>query len=293
MMRLWNWWLNRCDKTMDARPLALVRILLPLCVIADLLRVVQLGLIDDVFLTYAQGGLSQIQDPHLVITDWFGASAGGIALVVTLVCMTLTMVGVWFKPALLLGILAYSQLGHLYPPGDRAIDRLIRTGLLVLLFSNAHRRFSLSKAKTMLQIPAWPADFIRFLLVVVYLAAGLAKLIQQPGWISLTAEPPLLRIITDPMAGNLDPLFWSSFTELFRIGGFGTIAFELSSVLLLTRYAHKWAIIGVFMHLGIAVTMTLGMFSWGMLSFYPLLLTPFILPLLDRFPRTQNPASET
>jgi hypothetical protein len=292
MKRVWNWWLDRCDKTMDARPLALMRILLPLCVIADLLRVVQLGLLDDVFLTYAQGGLSRVQDPHLVITDWFGASAGGIVLVITLVCMALSMAGVWFKPALLVGILAYSQLGHLYPPGDRAIDRLVRSGLLVLLFSNAHKRFSLSKAKAMVRIPAWPADFIRFLLVVVYLSAGLAKLIQQPGWLSLTAEPPLLRIMTDPMAADLEPLFWSSFPGLFRLGGFGTILFELSSPLLLTRHAHKWAVVGVFMHLGIAATMTLGMFSWGMLSFYPLLLAPFILPRLDRHPRTQNPSVE-
>lgn len=292
MKRVWTWWLHRCDKTMDARPLALMRILLPLCVIADLVRVIQLGLVDDVFLTYAEGGLSQIQDPHLVITDWFGASAGGIALVVTLICMTLSMAGVWFKPALLVGILAYSQLGHLYPPGDRAIDRLVRTGLLVLLCSNAHKRFSLSKAKAMIHIPAWPADFIRFLLVVVYLSAGFAKLIQQPGWLSLTAEPPLLRIITDPMAADLDPVFWSSFPGLFRLGGFGTILFELSSPLLLTRHAHKWAVVGVLMHLGIAASMTLGMFSWGMLAFYPLLLAPFILPRLDQYRKTQNPSVE-
>ena len=32
---------------------------------------------------------------------------------------------------------------------------------------------------------------------------------------------------------------------------------------------------GALMHLGIALTMTLGMFSWGMLALYPILLAPF------------------
>jgi hypothetical protein len=168
----------------------------------------------------------------------------------------------------------------------------VRTSLLVLLFSQAHRRFSLSRSSALTRIPAWPADFLRFLLVVVYLAAGLAKLIQQPGWLSFTAEPPLLRIVTDPMAGNLDPLFWSSFPWLFRLGGFATILLELSAPLLLTRHAHRWAIVGLVMHLGIAGTMTLGMFSWGMIAFYPLLLAPVILPWMQRHPRTRNQTGE-
>jgi hypothetical protein len=47
-MKLWSRWLNLLDSEMDPRPLALVRIALPLCVIADLLRLFQLGLMDDV-----------------------------------------------------------------------------------------------------------------------------------------------------------------------------------------------------------------------------------------------------
>jgi hypothetical protein len=211
-----------------------------------------------------------------MIVDWFGASAGAIALVVTLVSMALVSLGVWMKPAILVGVLAYAQLGHLYPPGDRAIDRLLRTALLILLFSDAHKRFSVRRVAAPF-ISAWPADLIRFFLMLVYLSAGLAKLIQQPGWLSVVATPPLLRILTDPMASNLDPVFWATYPELFRIAGFVTIAIELSSPLLLTRYGHIWAIGGLLMHLGIVSTMSLGMFGWGMLAFYPLLLSPFFL----------------
>jgi len=284
--------MSRCEQVEDARPLALLRIGLPLCVIADLLRLAQLGLLDTVFVPYGSGGLSRIQDPHLVIIEWFGASAGGIAVLVTLVCMALVSLGLWMRPAIIVGVLAYAQLGHLYPPGDRAIDRIVRTALLILLFSAADQRFSLRRMRS-LSIPAWPSDLLRFFLVVVYLSAGIAKLIQQPGWLSMEAFPPLMRILIDPMASDLNPVSWSMDTPLFRIGGFITIAIELSAPLLLTRYGKYWAIAGSLMHLGIALTMSLGMFAWGMLAFYPILLAPFILRFLpdDEDPTVDQPTT--
>ena len=274
--RVWTRWLRHCERLEDARPLAWLRIALPLCVIADLLRVIQLGLMDTVFVPYADGGLSRIQDRHLLLIDWFGHSAGGIAVVVTLICMVLVSLGTWMRPAIIIGVLAYAQLGHLYPPGDRAIDRIVRTALLILLFSRADSWLSLRRVQTQL-IPVWPRQMLRFFLVMVYLSAGLSKLIQQPGWLSFSGTPPLMRILTDPMAANLDAVGWSEHVVWFRLGGFVTIAIELSSPLLLTRFGHIWAVAGLMMHIGIAMTMSLGMFAWGMIAFYPMLLAPFIL----------------
>ena len=276
MNRVWKRWLTHCERLEDARPLAWLRIGLPMCVIADLLRVIQLGLMDTVFVPYADGGLSRIQDPHLVLIDWFGSSAGGTAVVVTLICMVFVSLGTWMRPAIIIGVFAYAQLGHLYPPGDRAIDRIVRTALLILLFSRADNWLSVRRIRTQF-IPAWPSDLLRFFLVMVYLSAGLSKLIQQPGWLSFSGTPPLLRILTDPMSASLDAVGWSEHALLFRLGGFFAIAIELSSPLLLTRYGHLWAVAGLLMHIGIAMTMSLGMFAWGMIAFYPLLLAPFLL----------------
>jgi hypothetical protein len=281
-MKLWRWWVQRCDRQMDPRPLAAIRILLPLCVVFDLLRVAQLGLIPHVFRTFEHGGISRIQHPQLVITDWLGASAGPTAMAITLVCMALVAAGVWMRPAILIGVLAYAQLGHLFPPGDRAVDRLVRTGLLVLLFSGAHRYWALRKTDRPARIDAWPADLMKLVLTLMYMSAGIAKLIQQPGWFFPGFDPPLLRILIDPLSSHLDPTVWSQWPFLFRLGSWATIALELSSVLLLTRYARYWALFGVAMHLGIAFTMELGMFSWAMLAFYPLLLEPWFTRWLDR-----------
>ena len=274
MKRVWDQWSGYLGEEMDPTPLALVRIGLPLVVIADLCRLIQLDLMGHVFVPYAGGGLSKIQDPHWILPHIFGDAAAMTALGLTLLCMSLVTVGRWMRPAIIVGVLAYAQLGHLFPPGDRAIDRIIRCGLLILLFSKADDALSWKRTRTH-PIPAWPAHLIRYLLVLVYLSAGLSKLIQQPGWLSLTADPPLMRILIDPMAGELDPVFWAQFPWLFRIGGFLTIAFELASPLFLTRHGPKLAVVGVLMHVGILLTMTLGMFSWGMIAFYPLLFAPW------------------
>ncbi len=274
MTRIWTRWSGYLDQQMDAAPLAIVRIALPLVVLIDLARLLHLGLIPHVFTPYAAGGISQIQDPHWILSAFLGEAAATTALLLTGLSLILVAAGRWMRPAIVVGVLCYAQLGHLFPPGDRAIDRLIRCGLLILLFSQADRALSLRRDRSTL-IPAWPAHLIRYLLVLVYLSAGLAKLIQQPGWLSLTADPPLLRILIDPMAGNLDPARWSEWPWLFRLGGFATIAFELASPLFLTRHARRLAIVGIAMHLGIMFTMSLGMFSWGMLAFYPLLLAPW------------------
>ncbi len=268
-MRLWRWWVERCERSVDARPLATTRVLLALCISLDLLRVLQLGLVPVLFRLGEDGGLTAFHDPHLIIHDWWGPSAGPIAMTLTLACMVLVMTGYGTRVAILIGVLAYAQLGHLYPPGDRAVDRILRTGLLVILFSGAVGPWwKLKRA----QMPAWPVDLLKFILVMIYLSAGLAKLIQQPAWLSWSAQPPLLRIVTDPLAAHMNPMIWDQWPWLFRLGSWGTIALELSSVLILTRWCRRWAMAGIAMHVGIYLMMDLGMFSLGMLSFYPVLL---------------------
>lgn len=290
MMKLWQRWVDFTGRPMDSRPLALVRIFMPLCVIADLLRVAQLGLVRTLFVPYAQGGLSRVQDDAWVLDDWMGPErAGPFSYAVTLVCMACISLGVAMRPAIVLGVLAYAQLGHAYPPGDRAVDRLVRMVLLFLLFTRADHRFSLPGAlgwrKALDKVAAWPSDLIRFALLIVYLSAGVSKLMQQPRWLAVDGVPVLYRVMTDPLAANLDSVFWAPIRFPFFVGSWGTIVMELGAFLILTRWARYWAIFGILMHVGIALGMKLGMFSWGILSNYPILLAPWICALLDHLSR--------
>lgn len=277
MSRLWRWWVERCDREVDLRPIALVRILTSLCLILDLSRVAQLGLIDDFYRPYALGGLNRSPDTAYILDQLLpAATAGYWAYGVVLVCMALAMLGVGARPALIIGVLFSAQLGHLHPGGDRAVDRILRFTLLMLAFTDAHRCWSLAPGPRQTHGKGWPMDMVRFVLVLVYLSAGIGKPLTEPDWFATSGTPVLYRIFTDPMAAHMDPYTWLNYQWLLRIAGWGTVIFESAGFLILTRFAPYWALIGVTMHLGIFYTMDLGMFSWGILSLYPLLFAPWI-----------------
>ncbi len=288
LRRLWGAWMEQVHRPVDSRPFALVRISACLCLVVDLVRVAALGLVPHLFHTYEQGGLSKFQDPGWVAGDYLGTEAGPLLFWFTLASFVLTMLGLGGRLNVLLGVLAYAQLGHLYSTGDRGIDRALRCLLLIVAVSPVFYRLSLGpligRARFAVSrwMPAWPELLIRWLLVLIYLSAGTAKLIQQPGWLSVQGTPVLYRILTDPMAGVVDPVWAEGLPWLWRLGGWATIAFELSAPLLLTPWRRWWALCGVGLHIGIAATMDLGMFSWGMLSFYFVLLSPWVVALLDR-----------
>lgn len=294
MMGLWRRWVELCFRPIDSRPLALVRVAVGACISVDLLRLGQLGLVRPMFTPYEAGGLSQVQDEAWLLHRWLGDAAGLWAYGVSLICMIGVTLGLGTRASILVGVLAYAQLGHCYPPGDRGIDRILRMVLLFLLFSGVHRRFSLDnlllRRAPWVRVPAWPAQLILFSMVMVYLAAGLGKIMQQPRWLSVQGTPVLYRIVTDPLAAHLDPVFWSQYPLPFRVGSIATIVLELGALVLLTRWRLGWAAFGVFMHLGIYASMELGMFSWGMLAMYPVLLDRWVCRALDRLPATANPA---
>ena len=281
MSRLWAWWEARVNRMEDARPLAVVRIAVSAALVLDLLNVWRLGLVDVLFIPFDAGGLSDVQDSAYVFGGLAApAVAGRLLFGTSLLCFILTGLGVLTRPATLIGVLAYAQLGHLYPPGDRAIDRLLRTVLLILLFSGAHRRWALGGGAARKQVRGWASDLIRTLLVVLSMSAGISKLMMQPDWLASKGVPVLYRVMTDPLAAHVDPVAAQGWYWPLRVLGWGTILMECTGFLLYTRLAPYWAIPGLLMHRGIAFTMELGMFSWGMMAFYPLLFAPFWLPRL-------------
>jgi hypothetical protein len=282
----WRWWVERCYRPVDARPLALVRVLVPLTVFLDLLRVAQIGMIPHYFRPYEAGGINKGQDDFYILGDLFGDMwAGPIAWAVSAVSMLLISLGIAVRPAIVVAVFFYSQLGHCYPAGDRGIDRFVRTILLILLFSGVHQRvvpWAKDRVKT---VSAWAPDLIRFAMVMMYMAAGVSKLMQQPRWLATGGMPVVYRIMTDPMAAHMDPVTMESFYWPLRIMGWATIALELTPWLIFTRFAPYWAVGALGMHIGIAATMELGMFSFSMMSLYPLLFAPWIIAGLDRWER--------
>lgn len=261
----WARWVAHTSRLEDRRALTWVRVLAPLAIVGDLLAMARHDALAAVLYPAALGGIGAPPAPWYLLGRW--AWGGPAVWLVCVVCMPLVSLGVATRWAIVVGVVAYAQLGHLFTPGDRAIDRLLRTVLLILLFSGV------SAPNPPARVGAWASDLIRWTLVLVYLAAGVAKLDAVANWL-WGAPPELYTILADPLAGRLDPGFWSAHPAPFLAGGWATLLLELSAPLILTRFAPVWAVFGAAMHVAIALTMDLGMFSFGMLSLYPVLLAP-------------------
>lgn len=276
MIGTWRAWVERCARPVDVRPLAAVRIAVALCLLADLVGVARLGLVQWLWVPYAHGGMSVEAGADWVMGA-LGPQAGPLLAAVAAVCLVGVLLGVGSRPASLVAVLALAQLGHLYAAGDRAIDRLLRTVLLVLLFTNAHRRWALWPGRhgPAATTAGWAEDILLWLLVFVYLAAGVGKVLSSPSWFVPSPAPPLLRVLADPLAAWLPAELLLPWATPLWLAGMGAVLLECTAFLLLTRWRPWWALGGLLLHIGIAATMKLGMFSYGMLSLYPLLLAPW------------------
>jgi len=278
-MTWWQRWVAFTGRQVDARPLRLVQLLIALCVLGDAFALLWRGAAPAVLFRATHGGIGVANAQRLVLGDgaWVGpALFGSMVVAAVVVAAGQRLAGGWgLRPALVMLVVSSAQLGALYGPGDRGIDRILRTVLVLLLFSGV------SAPGRRATVAAWPADLLRLFLVVVYVAAGDAKVGAHPGWFD-AERPELYTILATPMVGRLDPVAWAGVPELFVVAGAAVWALEFTSFALLTPWARYWAVGGVALHLGLVVTMELGMFPFGMLALYPVLLSPWTEAVLDR-----------
>jgi len=253
---------------MDSRPLRLVQIFVAMAIIGDMVALVVRGASDAVLFPRSLGGISS-EPGNWLLVEW-GAYTGPALWALVVVSLLFVILGVATRPALVVALISYAEFGHMYTPGDRGIDRILRTAMLILVFS------AVSEAKWGEKVASWPSDLIRWLLVMVYLDAGWAKYKRASGWLEMQPFPELYEVMAAPNIGRWDPVMMAEYPWIFVAGGWYTFALEASALLLLTRFAPYWAVFGVFMHLGIAATMELGMFPFGMLALYPVLFAPWI-----------------
>ena len=107
---------------------------------------------------------------------------------------------------------------------------------------------------------------------LVYLCAGVAKVVRDKEWWAWSTEPPLATILADPLVGTLDPVLASRLAVPLYVLGVLTIGLECTGFLLLTRSRRAWGVVAAVMHVGIAFTLDIGAFSAGVLALYPMVL---------------------
>jgi hypothetical protein len=120
-------------------------------------------------------------------------------------------------------------------------------------------------------------------------------------WGPLGGFTALGNILSDPHFARFEPGWVEALYPMTRLATAATMVFELGSplMILFTYYAATadrpgrlrrlcnrlrlrwiWIALGVMFHLGIALTMRLGVFPAGMLAMYPVLLLPGEYPRL-------------
>ncbi len=304
--RAWRAWVALWDRREPPTALALVRIALAAVALVDLLNVRRLGLVDALWSPLPDGYAT---DAH----TWLSGGALWTAGVIALAAM---LVGAATRVACIAFFLVSVQMARLAPSSESGFDELLRIVLVVLALSRCNARWSVDAmiARRLgrpppVEVPAWPRLLLMLQLVWVYFSAGQNK--ASAAWGPHGGFTALANALADPHAARFDPAWVATIYPLTRLATAATMLFELGAPLYLLFYYFAatrdrpgrlralcnrlrlrwlWLGLGVTFELGIAVTLRLGDFPWGMLALFPVLLLPAELQRLNT-PTPANRAS--
>jgi len=287
------------DRREPPTVLALVRILVSVVLLADLLSAAASGLVEAVWAPPPVGlGYGALRADALPLAlRLFGSSPSTVWILWTAAVVALVGfgLGALTRVAGVVFVLASAQLASMAPDSDRGIDILLRVVIAVLVLSGANARWSVDawvarrRGRPMPQlVPAWPRYLLFAQLVWMYFSAGINK--HDPHWGPPGGFSALAMILADPHFARWDAGWIATVYPLTQLATFATMAFEYGAPLFLlaTFYAARadrlgraarltrltWLALGASFHLGIAVTMRLGIFPFGMLAVWPVFFAP-------------------
>ncbi len=299
MSRAWTAWVRLWDTREHPRVLALIRSAVALVVLADLLTMARLGLVEVLWAPMEAGGIpNALQRP--VVPPWYQVWDPTPTAAWTLwggQVAALLLLAVGWRPrwAALAFVLLSAQAALVTPLADRGIDLLLRNVCLILVFADSGATWSVStlRAPPEARIPGWPRRLILLQLLAMYAAAG----VQKTGlpWTPLGGFSALYIVLKDPSIGVSAMPWLEGLYPLTQVATATTVLFELGAIGILgvywLRWTHArpgrlrawvvrrrphlaWLAVGVALHLGIAVSMALGIFPWAVLALYPAFVHP-------------------
>ncbi len=295
MKRAWHAWVDLWDRREDAAALALVRIFVGVVLVYDYVEIARFDLIDALY--------APPPDGFGVAYDGWASALGigphGVWLIALLAAIGIAT-GALTRVSCVVLVLASAQLAHLSPNAERGIDMILRIVAGVLALSRCHARWSIDALVLRRlgrplahEVPAWPRLLLLLQLVWIYAGGGLNK--GGAAWFPTGGFTALANVLADPHVARFDPGWLASVMPLTRIATALTMLFEFGAPLYLAFYYFAatrerggrlrslcnrlrlrwaWIALGLGFHLGIAIGMRLGIFPWGMLALYPVLLRP-------------------
>ena len=292
-------WVALWDRHEPPHVLAAIRILIGLILVIDLVPVYTLDLVETLYAPLGEGGLARIQarDTKPLLYQWMSmdASTAWWSWGLAIGSAAAFGLGLLTPASGIVFVLASANLSDIMPLSDRAIDTLLRNAVLILSLSSSHRVWSIDALLRWggwrgdsRPSPAWPRFLLIAQLFIMYGTAGMQKV--GLAWTPVGDWSALYIVLRDPafaLVGveTLDRYFWLTqiatlMTWLWEwstpLAGYAlccrttrTRSGRLRAWLNAHGFWYKWVFVGVVFHVGIALTMRLGLFPWGTLALYP------------------------
>lgn len=291
-------WTRLWDRHESPLVLALLRVLFGAILLSDQIYIYLLGLVPTLFGAAEAGGLA---DPLTAkpIPEFYRLfppteSSAWLLYGVWTGATVLFTLGLFTRLSGAVALLSYAQFALILPAADRGIDMLVRNVMLVLLFSQSHRMLSLDAWRRTgswwgdaSPAPAWPRHLLILQLVVVYFTAGVQKV--GMAWLPMGDFSALYIVLHDPAVVRWEiPDLEAGYLHT-QLSTAATMVWEWSAPLLLMSIVYRdsrlaggrlralfnridfrslYLLFGVAFHLGIALTMRIGIFPWAMMSLY-------------------------
>ena len=290
--RLWHAWVALLDRREPATQLAIARIAIATVILVDLCNIQRLGLVDAMWSALPDGYAAPAH-------TWLPLGAHGLWLA-GVIASAAILTGTATRIACLAFVVISIDMAKLAPDSESGVDQAFRIVLVVLALSRCNAKWSvdawiarhLGRPPPEL-VPAWPRYLLMFQIIWIYFSGGCNK--SGVEWGPFGGFTALADSLTDPHVARFDPSWLSVAYPLTRVATAVTMVFELGAPLYLLAYYFAetrerpgrlraafnrarvrwiWLGLGVSFELGIAATMRLGNFPFGMLALYPLLLMP-------------------
>ncbi|MEQ1565712.1 MAG: HTTM domain-containing protein [Myxococcota bacterium] len=303
--RAWADWEAFWDEREHPISLVLVRILLGACWLYDFVNIWRLRLVIPLFGVAEVGGFSDALMREN--TPWFYQLFPGTPLTARLLHAAMTLaalcltVGFGTRISAAVLLFCWATFVEVIPYADRGIDTLSRLTLIVLMFSQAGRAWSvdaLIRTGSFFgdgnSIPAWPRRMLILQLVLMYFSAGVSKVGLT--WWPMGHFAALYFALQDPAVAAWDFSYVrrQPFFLMTQIGSAGTMVYQWTYPMVLVlmwgartgrggcalqwavrhRLEWVWIAIGGVFHGALAISMNLGIFPWAMLALYPIWVRP-------------------
>jgi hypothetical protein len=286
LRRWFDAWVKLSSEKESGAAMAMTRILVALCVLwlvlPMLLSDAGRQMVRFAFADVRYGGYHHVHASHFlslfggarpeVLFGWLGVAALAAGFL---------LVGRFGRSAAFLAAIATRTALTQATATSGGGDSLLGAALLLLIVGDSTATLSLdARARTGSffddrPVVAWPRLLGLFQLVVVYTSTGLQKLVSTT-WTPVDGFSAIYQILQSPQMARFPDwvpahgaLLWFPLAVATAV----TLAFELGfwTALVWPRLRAGFALLGLGLHVGIALALEVGVFSWLSLALYPLL----------------------